>query len=188
MGWMREVSENARPLLERLSRAEWWNLSYVERRFLAAWATMFTTTYEFANRTTMAATADQRQYLMEHREPPPGWWVWVGRYAYGGFHSDGAWHRGYGLPYAEQTNQTEFNVLFNTFNFGKLLLHVHGRTAPLNFNGSAYGERLLLQPIWPSFPTIIRPPAFVHTDVEYERLAQAFVEIGNDYMTPASTV
>lgn len=78
-GWMSQMQERTKPHLVGLIRDGWTALDEDAQRILAAWATMFTMVFEYADPPTATVTQADRTYFMIHKAPPPNWLVWIGR-------------------------------------------------------------------------------------------------------------
>ncbi len=75
---MSRLQKAAKPAIVALLNG-WAPLNEKDQSALAAWATMFTMVYEYADPATVAVTQEHRDYFMRHRMAPPGWTVWVGK-------------------------------------------------------------------------------------------------------------
>lgn len=175
MTWMKAIGERAEPILARLQAGDWWDLSADERTALAAWSTMFTMTYEFADLGTQITPPEERLYLMQNSCPPPNWKVWVAEIQVGT-----VWHAGvthHKALYAGPASEVKTgNIQTTTFTFGKLLIHTFSTTAKLDFKTTEYGNRLGLQSLWPISSSRIVQPTRPHTNGEAEVVAQILGE------------
>lgn len=151
-GWMSDLIDAAKPLLVRLETGDWWNFSEDDCKTLAAWATMFTMTYEFADKQTVIITKAERHDFRLKRIPPSNFIVLVGRcddtppevrYR----------HRNFNIQIDEKQMKIEGQV--TSFNFGKLFLqvvsggvHAEGKKIPI-INCDAYSKNYGLLTIWP---------------------------------------
>jgi hypothetical protein len=80
-GWMSALEEDVKPILIPLMLGQPTALGQAEQRILATWITKTTMVFECArDRKEMSSSPEQRQYLMNHKEPPIGWIIWIGHY------------------------------------------------------------------------------------------------------------
>jgi hypothetical protein len=76
-GWLSQVQNAAKPLVLTLLKGQKTELDNDAQVRLAAWCTMATMTDEYISRDARAVALTQahRDWLMQHRAPPPGWHV-----------------------------------------------------------------------------------------------------------------
>jgi hypothetical protein len=84
-GWMSKLQEEAKPIILPLILGEPSRLNRRGQELLAAWVTMFVFVSEYAGNHPLfvMATPEERRHLMERREPPVGWRIWIGDYVRG---------------------------------------------------------------------------------------------------------
>ncbi len=178
--WMKAVNEAAEPHLVRLAEGEWWALTPTEKTQVAAWATMFSMTYEFADRFTLASTQAERDYLRENREPPPNWTIWIGSYGEGDWthqcnhHAARAELNPSATVISEEPDvriSPNMNCQITVFTFGHLLIVTFSHRIRSPVRADAFGAVFGLQTIWPTGFGAVGKPIRHHTDSEIEAIA-----------------
>jgi len=148
-GWMKEIAESAAPILKRTEVGQWWNMSTNERQAIAAWATMFFMSFEFLDHESIMVNAVDRKKFSDSSEPPKNWYVWIGRYTDTPLDVD-VIKQARGIISDENTaNEKMIPYSIQTFNFGKLLLHVICGHEQIEFDPVKYGKSINLCQIWP---------------------------------------
>jgi len=176
MGWMKAVNEAAEPVLARFSAGDWYEINDEEKRALAAWATMFTMTYEYIDHATIAASQYERDYVRENAIPPENWYVMIALYDVG-YWTDATLHSGLWVtPPEYDPSLAPMNTQITTSTFGKLLFHTFSTRADFDMNVGEYAFRLGLQTVWPLNGTRIRKPDRPHTDAEAHLIAYGLKE------------
>lgn len=177
-GWMSLLNKRAAPTLVRLAEDDWWPLSEDEKRLLSAWCCMFSMTYEFADRWSLASNQYERDHLRITGTAPPNWHIAIARYGSGAW-SHRANHRGY--CYGSEAghisdepdiqNMPNMNTQITVFTFGHLLIAAMStRAAPID-DLIDYSHRFGLQSLWPLDFTFIQKPARALTDDEVSMVA-----------------
>ena len=157
---MKTLQEKAIPILVRLAAGEWWELSAAEKMSLAAWATMFTMTWEYADTNTISTPQHERTYLMETGTPPAHWWIGIAEFGGVEWEYRAAHHGGYLKPPPyDQNASPRLNFQVTTFTFGKLLLQTYSNRSDFHINIADYFRRLGLQATYPLNFSVIRKPA-----------------------------
>jgi len=133
-GWMREVNEAAAPIIRRMIDHGPYRLSSEEKLAFSNWVTMFSMSYELADRETMATPISERRFLMENRHPPDGWWIMVGLY-WGTAWSEMINHRGAWIGEDSSTEDLKCNAQTTVFTLG--------RSAVISISGSVPIEYIL---------------------------------------------
>lgn len=148
-GWMKDVNDRAKPTLVRLAKGEWWDLSPYERQSIAAWATLFTMSYEHADLATMATLPAERLKFSINHHPPAHWSVGIARYNGDGYYEDSIQHTGF------MTKEPVMDLQTTTFLFGKIIFHTYSSRSAIF---PRWWKRFNLEKIWPIgyFPVI--PP------------------------------
>jgi hypothetical protein len=153
-GWISGIENATREFLVALIRGEAFTLLPDHQRTFATWLSIAMTMWEFTDPPTMAIPSEDRAYLCSHREPPPGWHMWIGQYQ--GIewvdryrhHGLCAFERIIRLPLNTSHEYTP-NYQISSLQTGALFMHVSSSTVPgiildeskLRLNG--------LHPLWP---------------------------------------
>jgi hypothetical protein len=150
-GWMKDVNERAKPTLVRLAKGEWWYLSPYERQNLAAWATLFTMSYEHSDIATMAALPSERLKFSINHHPPAHWAIGIARYEGNNYYEDSIQHTAFIAGGSMNTQTT-------TILFGKLVLHTYSSRAAIF---PKWWNPFRIEKIWPLGHFSILPPEAV---------------------------
>ena len=148
-GWMSAIEAEAKPLLERLMRAEGGPLTAENQTTLAAWALLKACAFgELSPENRVVPTA-HREHLFQHRRPPPcDVWVWLGSYEVRDLVNYA--YQGILLTAHGEPDPTTPTVYFVTITVGTLVVHVAGSlVSGLGFGNVPGLEPLHLQLIWP---------------------------------------
>lgn len=148
-GWMKDINERAKPALIRLARGEWWYLSPYERQSLAAWATLFTMSYEHADLATMATVPAERLRFSIDHHPPAHWAVGIARYDGDKYYEDSVQHTAFML------DEPVMNIQTTTILFGNLILHTYSSRKAIF---PQWWNRFGMEKIWPLGYFPVLPP------------------------------
>jgi hypothetical protein len=173
---MSQLQEAAKPILIPFLQGRWTTLGKNEQTIIAAWATMFTMVIEYAHEETIAVTQEERSFLKEHRRPPQGWHVWLGRFL-GSRRQGTFWHRSLGLnvPQPPDGVTVKGNTQITIFAAGNLFVQTFSSTAPgLKIGPVRNAARSFgLQRIWPVRYFALRQPAGLISDFNFWPLMAA---------------
>lgn len=149
-GWMSAIEAKAKPLVQRLMRAEGGRLDVEEQTTLAAWALLKACVFAELNPDNRAVPAVHREYLYQHRRPPTsGLWVRLASYEV----RDLVHYAYQGVLVAREgdADPQAPTVYFVTITVGALVVHVAGSLVhDLSFGDVPGLEPLHLQRVWPS--------------------------------------
>lgn len=150
-GWMSSIEGAAKPLIQRLMRAEGGRLDLAEQQTLASWALLKACVFAELNPDNRAVPAAHREYLYQHRRPPSGG-VAVRLASYEVRDLVHYAYQGMTVPVEKGgARPDEPTVYFVTITVGALVVHVAGSLVPrLQFADVPGLEELNLQPIWPA--------------------------------------
>jgi hypothetical protein len=113
---MSELQTNTKPTLEPMLQGRFPSPRDVDRRTLAAWATMFTMIWERADPITAATTEGQRRDFMATRCPLENWAIWMGTFQ-GRVGRETVFHRGLTVRKPYETD-TQSNIQFTLIGVG----------------------------------------------------------------------
>ena len=158
-GWMSRRQSAAKEVLTRLAKGDWSEISAEDQANLAAWASMFSMTFENADLRTACSTEQERAHLMQKGSPPPGWWVAIGLLP-----QEPVFHA-IRRHYAPNDNG---NFHVTTFAFGRMAAHVLCN-GPVGYTPSweVYFDQLGLQVIWPNTDRVLVTPQEPLTEAQY---------------------
>jgi hypothetical protein len=157
---MKEVNDAARQTIVKLIEEGPHQPEKSERQAFAAWVTMFSMTYEFADLRTMVTTPEERRILMQTKRAPDHWSILIGSY------SGTAWtemnnHRALGPVGAyKPTGQC------NVFTLGKTLVVALSGLGLGNTFSRAFATKHGLAEIWPNLGPMISLPQLSDSDVD----------------------
>jgi hypothetical protein len=113
------------------------NLTSYQQRELARWFTLMTMMVEFTDPLTATLTREDRRFLTDHRDPPPIFKMWIGRYS--GTQSEQHWCRHVGpsmsLTPGEGRDPYKCNTQTTTIVIGALCIHTYSSTVDPDFQG-----------------------------------------------------
>lgn len=98
-GWMSSLQTAAKPALLPLLLGEMRTPNRDSQRSIAAWSTMLTMVYEFADPFTCAIPRSERVAFAHAKKPPHNWLIWIAKFS-GTTHAEGIFHRG--IRFSEQ--------------------------------------------------------------------------------------
>jgi hypothetical protein len=150
-GWIRQfIEEPAKPTTLALMRGDMSILTRSQQKTMATWLTLVAMMIELTDLTSFAIPAAHRRYLMDRKEPPPGWHVWLAKY--GGARWEDHVARQVELqlsasPENEEIGAHKANTQVTTLVLGQLCAHVFSSTSIPDFSGY---HGITLQTIWPA--------------------------------------
>lgn len=164
-GWMSRIEDESKVLLRSLMRSP---LSVVLTRhdqvLLSQWAFLRFLVFQQARGDGPQAVPDEHYaYVYEHRRPPAGVQIWIGRRAHEGawpyrfLSLAGEWRPGKPQP-REPVGIADFNIYQAALMVGHLVVYFSGRLdggAPIVHSADF---RDALVEIWPSKPRHVWPP------------------------------
>ena len=162
-GWMSRLQMAAKPLLVPFIAGGWPPLSMEEARIIAAWATMFSMVFEWADPTTAVIPQQQRTKFSDQsddmRAPPSSdWSVYIGHQRL--FCTDVA-HTGV-LGAGTTAPLSVTRIAITTLGIGSLVLHTVMMRAPGLEVPPLYGKDLHLRLLWPYAGASSRPPVITN--------------------------
>jgi hypothetical protein len=150
------MEEAAKPIASALIMGQHRLLNFTDQWLLAALLCLINCRLEFTDRTLMAIPASDREQLMKHFAPGPGWQIWIARYngAYPGSHSSHHWGMRIVPSSLNEGPSNECNSQIATMVIGGLCAHLFSSTVMNNFLGYR-GFRLCR--IWPPSQFYVDP-------------------------------
>lgn len=79
-GWINHVEDATKEFLVPLMKGECFTLTPQHQHTFALWLSIATSVWEFTDPGAKAIPASDLSYIYNHRRPPPGWFMWIGRY------------------------------------------------------------------------------------------------------------
>lgn len=173
-GWMSGIQEAAKQNLLLLTKGHWPSLDVESITAIAAWATMVTFCFEFADLKTLTATPSDRKEFMSSRVPGKNWLVYIG--LCDSINDPGSfWHRGGYLFNGEPPGGVpdKGNTQTTTLVLGRAFFHT--LSAPVDFlpNPFEYGTTLGIRQFWP-VPNEVPSQSLVFTPAGVARIASRF--------------
>lgn len=175
-GWMKRIVDDAIPILERLHYGEWKNLPQEEREKLSAWLTLFSMSYEFADKRTVSVSAGERFSLKDTCRPSRHWQIAIGGAELAEPYADLVTHRAISwLP----TNRWSGNLSgqVTLLVFGRLIALVCYWEFPIYFDFGHFARSEGMHPLWPITSTSIATPFKVHDRDSFFRMVASFTAI-----------
>lgn len=157
-GWMREMDNDVRPLIEGMLDGQARSLSIVEQTTVATWATKMMLTWQAANIRRQCVVGDELyRWFERHRQPLPGSRIWLCHYTdteRGPFVS----HQ-WGVSFAPEGDPgpqpgDPINGFSVTFALGQLGFWLFNADLP----GKSAGSNRMLDLIWPALSESYWPP------------------------------
>ena len=154
---MREIEELAKPHVEQLLLGNGDLLTPSAQSFVATFLCLVTIRIALTNRRARGIPPQDHQHLMERREPPSSWLIWIMRCAEGG---DDYWYSNFPMAMMAAKSAEEImsslerkavgpehcNTQVTTMAVGRLCAHVFSTTVYHDFRGYAAPK---MTPIWP---------------------------------------
>ena len=79
-GWLSQLEDDAKGVLEPVIQGQKIGLGLEQQKLLATWLAKSAMTAEFVRPRRDGVTQAERRYLMENKEPPANWIVWLAGY------------------------------------------------------------------------------------------------------------
>ena len=174
-GWMSELQEAAKRVIVPLLSGDWANLDTTAQGILARWSIMFSMVFEHCRPSTTAIPQAHRTYLMESKDVPPDWVVWIGRCTFGVSNPNSNHHRGQiFVPPSKPADPPEVFCFQSTgFTVGPLFfqtLMLTPSSAPYRFYADAFATEFDLRVIHPPASVLQEGPS---TPLTWERFYEA---------------
>jgi len=152
-GWMSRLQKKTKNVLGPIINGEWPLLFRMsDLKTLAAWATMFTMVFEFADPHTVGVPFTQRNEFRRTQTPPNDWKIWIAPFN-GKRWSKRTHHWGLGLyPGTPEENRSKpCNVQITTAVIGSFLFQTFRFDPSIGYLdlGTEYETAFGLNPIWP---------------------------------------
>lgn len=147
-GWMSRMVENAKPILERLSKGAWSNLTTDERSILSAWAALFVSSYEYADVATTCLPQSERDWLRLNGYPSMNWRIAIGAVDEARTLRDWVQHRALSLPHEIEWNGHR-RMQITSQVFDQLYILSFWSEYPFLLDWSSFARWNGLHPIWP---------------------------------------
>jgi hypothetical protein len=173
-GWLSELEQAAKPLLEPLILGGTQNLTPAELDTVALWCVKTALLFQFTHPERRDAPDDHYPWLYEHRTPPPNTFVWIAGYA-GTKWSSWYMHQILGLrePGGHDRGDRGYCA---TVTAGALVFQVIGIDAipPVEIEKASENEQDIAQ-VWPSKGTALKlPPPLMLDDASLPLFADPF--------------
>lgn len=147
-GWMKLIVDDAIPILKLIGAGSWWDLSERECNILSSWLTLFTMTYEFADRSTVAVSTSERAAFRLLRSPSSHWHIAIGIAALTPG-QDPTFHRCLALsPDVIWSGNRKSQI--TALAFGTMLAVTHYAEHPIDARLDELSAKLGLLTIWPT--------------------------------------
>jgi len=181
-GWMREIENQARPILTDLIKSNDIIIYSKEQRIICAWAALKLMVAEYDNKTPVTVSDSQRKYMYNHKSPPSnGWGIWIGAFEKRDFRAEWICRP---LPLVRKKMTAElanvkashFNTCANTQIIGKLFIHIIHVPVKLKIDRWRFvlPHHGALFRIWPAANTPIKWPSRALDDTDAETAIEAF--------------
>jgi hypothetical protein len=163
-GWLNTMEQECFPVVEQLLRGELTAITRADQNRLARIATSIAMVGEWVSKPHVACTQEEREHFRERLEPPPGWYVYLGRNISGkgnpAFYTDGC-------KSVENGIDGPKHYATYTMMMGSVLLHVFTFDPDEFFDVDLYATHLGLVSICPATDWIIFPamPPLDATDI-----------------------
>lgn len=174
-GWMKDVVDRAIPVVKAMSLGYWGGISHEDVLALAAWITLSTMSYEFADKETVAISQFERDCFRVTAMPSDSWQICIG-YGEPTPGIEEITHRGFAIrptPYSP----TAMNTQITAFYFGKLLALSFYTTVDLQMDVGTFAAAHGLARIWPNPRMPVRKPFYIHHDASITDLIESFTSL-----------
>ena len=155
-GWMSLLQRDTIPILKPLLTGQRKAMTPKDQAILASWAAMFTMVYEYAEERLIAATQDDRNYLMSSKKAPSHWMIWYGSFNEATLNAETC-HRAWKLqsgPVGEVTVSPNYDVQTTIFAAGRVVFQTFSSAVILPDRCASVlrqtASRFKLRRIWPS--------------------------------------
>jgi hypothetical protein len=145
-GWLNVMEQACFPVVEELIRNEKLSLQVDDQRKLARIATSIAFVCEWISRHYISTTQEERSHFYRTQEPPPGWYVFIGRNA-----SDliTPFCLADGIRPVDNGVDGPRRIATYTLAMGPVLLHVVSLAPDDYFDVDMYADKLGLAAIYP---------------------------------------
>lgn len=174
-GWMSAIQRDAIPTLTNLNYGIWGQISNEEMSQLARWITLFTMSYEQADRASASVDFEERNRFSMTSDPGQQWQIAVG-YVDTKLWSDATFHRCFGLP-SDIVFCGNRKFQFTASMFGRFLFVSHYSAYPISFDFKWHAKNMGLTPLWPDLPRRMTRPHRVHQDGIVRSLISYFSDV-----------
>jgi hypothetical protein len=182
---MGRLQEQAKPILIPYLSGEWPEIPPEKQRTLAAWVTMATMVFEFADRGTQATRTGDHEHLRLTIEPPANWCIWLGKFK--GQHWRSCFnHFGWAVNAVTVSGETRPGLQAalvevadsqtTAFVLGTLFVQTFS-SYRTNIDALATGERLGLRLLWPTTGDTVLLPTRVLSDIEADGISRSFIPL-----------
>lgn len=159
---MKKVVDDVIPTLKNMNYGHWGNPTQDDIVSLARWITLFTMSYEFADRATACIPFNVRSLFRETKTPSEHWNIAIGNGETETW-SDVTFHRSMRLAgHIPHEGNRRFQM--TAFRFGHLVILSHYADFSLGFDFSSAVKEIGLTPIWPNPPPKLTKPIYSHND------------------------
>jgi hypothetical protein len=184
-GWMREIQDQAKPIIVPMLKGEALTLYAKQRNIIAAWIAMAVMCSEFGKDSLRAISQADRDYLHNHKIPPlKNWRIWIGHYHRGVSHTQ--WDRRalLILPKKEVAQaraaaavSLAHNTQSTTYTVGEVLIHAISSEWDKCVRLFHITPPDLLLDLWPvRGRALIWPPAITFGDPQAAQIAAGFFD------------
>jgi hypothetical protein len=187
-GWMSRLQESAKPLLLPLVTGGKLVLGQGDQKLVAAWCAMSTMTSDFYYPDRQAIPQVDREWLKNHRSPPPDTWrIWIARYRREKWVSH--WIKN-SIPVAGEKHISEIaaddtprpNTQTTSLVLGELYVHAYSSIFPKLVSRIGISPPLseMICQIWPIREHFVAWPIEPITDRQADNLAGAIAQVISD--------
>lgn len=178
-GWMSQLEQQVKPILTPLMLGTAAVITPAAQRTLAAWTAMKCMVTEFEEPKWIVSPLSERQFLMNNREPPATWRIWIA------YQNSRRWRTGYtrtaitlgsaprGQDIVVPDADFSKNTQSITLGFGRVVLHAASSRVPGFNESTALGPRIerAMHQIWPNGNGFLWPPGRSISDADIDGLA-----------------
>lgn len=170
--WMARIYDAAFPLIAKLIDGELWRFQPEESLKLAAWAVLFTMTYEYGDPLGGGIAETERKKFYQDKSIPPGWSIAFGRLDKVGNWANGVAHMKPGAIKSPIDGEW-YPTITLAYSIGRLLVLV-AKTIPRYFLSDTMLKHHGLCRVWPMFGNDISPELPLLDDYRAELVAHSF--------------
>lgn len=181
-GWMKDLVDQSKPIVERLVKGEKCRISPEEQKVIAAWISIAVIVSELDRKGEVTIPPDQRDRLWKTGQAPERWKIWIGDYERS--KPDSYWiHCRLPITNDKSTlkgTEGPANTQTTTYALGRLFVYaisseVLGEGLDLEFQGR---NASMLWKIWPTNAnySFLWPPPTTMNDEDFNRIGKSIIE------------
>lgn len=170
-GWMKRIVDNSIPILKKIGEGHWELNSKEEQLALATWITLFSMSYEFADKETVCVSEYERRAFAKSSVPSGHWRLAIG-YVESTPGREVTLHRAMRIhPDIEWDGHRKSQI--TCFVFGLMIAFAYYAEFSTIYEFEWFARANGLAPLWP-LPNDLRKPLRVHSDESVNELIQVF--------------